>query len=134
MVRYIIRPKGNRVGGRLRAAKNLYPALQRAMTEGDANRRAELLGGRAAKALEKRLYKNEKKSSTVRSPQFLRAVYKGERYSAMLRKDGQVRYGGSLYPSLRAAAKAVAGRPINGQYFWMAKHKGEWVRMRSIGS
>jgi hypothetical protein len=131
----IIRPKGNRVGGRLRAAKNLYPALQRAMTDQDAERRAEMLGGRAARVMEKRLEKSEKKKSgSVRSPQFLRAIYKGERYSAMLRKDGQVRYNHALYPSLRAAAKAVAGRPINGRHFWMGKHKGEWVRLRRIGA
>ena len=130
----IIRPQGNRVVGRLRSAKNLYPMLQRAMTRRDEERRAEMLGGRAARSLEKRRTKSaSKKSATGPGPVFLRATYKGEKYSAMLRKDRQVRHAGTLYPSLRAAAKAIVGdRGINGSRFWHAKHKGEWIPVRQI--
>ncbi len=130
----IIRPQGNRVGGSLRAAKNLLPGLQRAMTRRDEERRAEMLGGRAAISLEKRRKRSDaRKVAAVPRLIFLRASYKGTKYVARLRKDGQVAYAGSLYPSLRAAAKAIVGtRAVNGRQFWRAKHKGEWIPVRRV--
>lgn len=57
----------------------------------------------------------------------LRADYKGERYLATLRKDGQVSYARELYGSPSAAAKAVVGRAANGWCFWRYKKGAQWV-------
>ena len=50
----IAKPTGNRVSGRLRAARDLSPTLGATMTAHDAERRAELLGSAVAKRLQRR--------------------------------------------------------------------------------
>lgn len=146
----ILRPKGNRVGGRLRAAKNLHPSLARAMSRLDAERRAGLLGGRSALALQKR----RAKAATVRKknePRFargkrrefpaaglttrrlpLRRTYKGVTHEATLRRDGQVRLKNILYPTLTAAAKTIVSGRVNGWTFWRTRRDGAWVRIKEL--
>lgn len=62
----------------------------------------------------------------------LRADYKGKRYLATLRKDGQVSYGGTPYGSPTAAAKAVVGRAVNGWRFWHYKKGAFWVPLAEL--
>jgi hypothetical protein len=63
----------------------------------------------------------------------LRAVYKDKIYRATLRKDGQIGYGGRLYSSPTAAAKAVLRRQCNGWGFWRyRKGPKNWVRLREL--
>lgn len=62
----------------------------------------------------------------------LQADYKGERYRATLRKDGHISYGGELYASPSAAAKAVLGRGANGWLFWQYKKGAQWVPLSDL--
>jgi len=132
----IAKPTGNRVSGRLRAATDLSPTLAATMTDHDANRRAELLGGAVAKRLQRRQTRNadKRRRASVPEPRRapLRSTYKGEVYSAVLRKDGRVQLDGILYPSLSAAAQVIARRPVNGRWFWRMKVGGEWVRLKKL--
>ena len=62
----------------------------------------------------------------------LKVRYKGKAYKAMLRLDGQVRYGNAVLQTPTAAAKAVTGRSaINGWRFWhYERAPGDWCRWR----
>lgn len=132
----IAKPAGNRVSGRLRAATNLSPALAATMTAHDATRRAELLGGAVAKLLQRRQTRSAAKRQRASAPEArrvsIRSTYKGAVYSAVLKKDGQVQFRGVVYPSLSAAAQAIARRRVNGRWFWRVKVNGEWVRLKNL--
>jgi len=129
----IINPKGNRVKGRLPGARDMKRDLNRKVSEHQADERAMLLGGAFAKNRRRKKAASGKGSvalaGSVDRRLILRADYKGERYTASLRKDGHISYQGTLYESPSAAAKAVVGRAANGWSFWHYKSGAEWVRL-----
>ena len=131
----IAAPRGNRVSGRIGHALNLSRSLSAAMAERDAQRRDALLGGKAAKRKRRRQLQTKKGAAALQGigkRVRLRANHKGVTYQAMLLKDGQVRYKNRLYSSPTAAATKAAGRGINGWWFWRVRHRGEWVRLRTL--
>lgn len=132
----IIDPKGNRVKGRLPGAQDLKRTLNRNVLEKQADERARLLGGSIAKNRRRRKLANGKGklvlAGAVDKRMVLRADYKGQRYTASLRKDGYISYQGNLYESPSAAAKAVVGRAANGWWFWHYKNGREWTRLREL--
>lgn len=132
----IVDPKGNRVKGRLPGAADLKPTLVRAVKENHADEQARLFGGSIAKNLRRKKLANGKGklmlAGAVDRRMILRADYKGERYTASLRKDGYISYQGNLYESPSAAAKAVVGRAANGWWFWHYKNGREWSRLSTL--
>ncbi len=63
----------------------------------------------------------------------IRADYKGQRYWAVVRRDGTISYNGEIFTSLSCAGKAVTGRNIQGPLFWKFKNKqGEWVPLKKL--
>lgn len=132
----IIDPKGNRVKGRLPGANDLKKTLNSMVANHQADERARLLGGVFAR---NRL---RKKTASARGSMVLagsmskrlalRANYKGEAFRASLRRDGHVSYGGMLYRSPTAAAKAVVGRAVNGWKFWHFRRRNEWVPLGAL--
>lgn len=133
----IVNPKGNRVLGRLRQTRNLYPELAKTMAQRDAHRRAALLGGAVARRLRRRQAAKGKKGAAALKGIAgrriaLRGLHKGVTHRATLRVDGQVRYDGKLYGSVSAAARAAVGRHTNGWHFWRYKHNGEWRRLNQL--
>ena len=134
----IVSVPGNRTGGRFVNSKNLGPSLARLMAEVDADRRAVLLGGKAA---ERRQRKRAKKTGISALKGLLERRrplrgYRGEyEYRATLRKDGRISYDGEVYDSPRAAARAAVGGPCNGWSFWRFKDaSGKWVPLRRLKS
>jgi hypothetical protein len=133
----ILLPKGNRVSGRLRHAVNVSRALHAAMSDRDAQRRANLLGAAVAKRLRRRKLSMAEKpvitlAGIVSRRTTLKATYKGIEYRASLRVDGQVRYAHKLYESPTAAARSIVGRNVNGWSFWRYRKNGEWLRLREL--
>jgi hypothetical protein len=133
----IVNPKGNRVPGRLPGAPDLKKELNRQVSEEQADERARLLGGVLARNRRRKKTAATKGSlvlaGLVERRLTLRADYKGQRYLAALRKDGYVSYGGELYPSPSAAARAIVGRAANGWRFWQYKKKaGQWVPLAEL--
>lgn len=132
----IIDPQGNRVKGRLPGAHDLKRDLNRKVSAHQADERARLLGGTFAK--DRRRKKAASGNGTlvlagsVERRLILRADYKGQRYSAALRKDGHISYQGKLYESPTAAAKAVVARPVNGWSFWKYKAADGWVQLGEL--
>lgn len=121
----IAKPAGNRVKGGFGGPANLYRRLNRAMSASDADNRATILGGRAAR--QRRRAKTADARGTLvlvglverRLP--LKGYYKGKTYRAALRKDGYISFKGRLYDSPSAAAKRVIKHAANGWAFWHYK-------------
>lgn len=133
----ILVPKGNRVSGRLGHALNLSRDLHAAMANRDARRRADLVGGPASRRLRRKQLATGKRGADalqgiVTRRVVVQGVHKDTTYRGVLRVDGQVRFGGELYESATAAARAAVGRSINGWWFWRMRHGGEWVRLSDL--
>jgi hypothetical protein len=129
----VARPKGNKVKGGLRGASDLNRRLAKVMADRDADNRASLIGGRAARH-RRRFKTSKKKGSRVlaglvehRVP--LRGSIHKKMYRATLRKDGMVSFRGKLYKSPSSAASAITDRAMNGWWFWKFKEDGAWVRL-----
>ena len=107
----IASPPGNKQGARFVKSKNITLELNRRMRGADADRRARLLGGRVQRQRRKRKGAREQGSAALAGLQdrrlALRAEYKGWVYSATLRKDGRIGYGGRLFDTPTAAATAI---------------------------
>ncbi|GAB1344538.1 GIY-YIG nuclease family protein [Gemmatimonas sp.] len=137
----IVAPQGNRVGGRLRNARDLSRQFRTMMAAQASAERDDMLAKRSLRqdrskaqqaAAKKAAHTRALRQGTGRRT-LLKAEYKGDTYSATLLADGQVRVGGKTYASLTAAAKAATGRTsINGRHFWKARHKGEWCRLSQL--
>jgi hypothetical protein len=132
----IVRPKGNRVTGRLRAASNLWKALAEHMKAEDEHRRAVILGGVAQRRLRRKTTSNGKGAKAlqriVTRSTLLKAVHLGVEYRATLRPDGHLWIGNELFGSPTAAARACAGRTINGWVFWKVRDRGTWVSLGKL--
>lgn len=137
----IVAPQGNRVGGRLRNARDLSREFRSMMAAQASAERDDMLARRSRRqdptkarqaAARKAAQTRALRQGAGRRTR-LKAGYKGEEYSATLLADGQVRVGNDTFASLTAAAKAVTRRTsINGRWFWMARHKGEWCRLSQL--
>lgn len=133
----IAKPSGNRVKGGFGGPANLYRRLNRAMSATDADRRATMLGGHAAR--QRRRAKTADARGTlvlvglIERRLQLRARHKGKTYRATLRRDGYISYGGKLYDSPSAAAKRILKRPANGWHFWRYKEAARnWPRLSTL--
>lgn len=133
----IVKPDGNKQGGKFVKSQNLHPVLNTLVSEYDADHRAALLGGRVA--IRRQQIKGRKAKGkgalkglvNKRIP--LKAWRGGYEYTASLRKDGMISYDGQLYDSPNAAATAALEKPAGGWGFWQFKDKkGDWVHLRKL--
>ncbi len=132
----IARPRGNSVSGRFQGATDLHRHLYRLMTDTDADRRARILGGYAARR------RRRAKAASGRGKEVLgglvdrsvplRGVHRGKSYRATLRRDGKVRFQKKLYSSPSAAACVALGRTANGWQFWKFRQGRAWVRLDQL--
>lgn len=128
---------GNKVTGNIPGASNKRKSIEQQMKDIDANKRAKLLGGAAAK---KRIKAKVQQQGTaglngvVERSHALKTEYKGKQFKATLRKDGQISFNGKLYSSPTAAAKKATGlSAINGRAFWKYRNEaGEWVTLSHL--
>lgn len=133
----IVNPEGNKVRGKFVKSQNLYPALNRKLTDYDADHRAELMGGwvkkrrqrvRASKAKGKGALKG-----LVGKRMTLKGWDNGWEYTASLRMDGTIRYGDDIFDTPNSAARAALRKPAGGWGFWHYKDKnGEWVKLSTL--
>lgn len=133
----IVNPDGNKIRGQFVKSKNLYPTLNRSITEFDADHRAELLGGWVEKRRQRHKARNAKGKGALKGLVAKRLILKGWdgdwEYRASLRKDGTIQYGGEIFDTPNAAARAALGKPRGGWNFWHYKDKnGEWLKLRAL--
>ncbi len=136
-------PKGNSVKGKLRHASNLSHALSRDIKNTHNGVLADLGLKRAQVSSRRktapRMTKREGSRDTFPLAPYagngfqIRATYKGQQYTARVRKDGKVRFDRKIYNSPSLAGSAIVGRSCNGWLFWRYK-KGdnEWVRLNGL--
>ncbi|MCO5096631.1 MAG: DUF2924 domain-containing protein [Rhodocyclaceae bacterium] len=132
----VINPAGNRVTGRLTGAQDMVRQLKRKMDDSQRNETASLLGGRFVTHRRRSKTRSSKGtlvlSGLVERSMRLVANYKGERYTASLRRDGHISYKGKLYDSPSSVAKVVIGRAANGWQFWTYRKGKAWVRLAEL--
>jgi hypothetical protein len=132
----VVQPKGNKQKGRFPLAEDLRRRLKRDI---HASQQMELVGllGKPTKPKE---LKNGEADQTpagrrpalapyVTAPFKLRARHRGKTMRALVRRDGRIRFAGTVYdsPSLAGAA-AVQRRSCNGWTFWQYERApGDWV-------
>ena len=133
----IASPVGNRVKGNFGGSANLYRSLNRTMTASDADKRASLLGGHAARQRRRRKTADARGTIALvgivekRLP--LMGKYKGKTYRATLRRDGYISYAGNLYDSPSAAAMRIVKRAANGWHFWQYKESArKWKQLSEL--
>jgi hypothetical protein len=134
LVLRIAKPKGNAQGGRLSGSRDLKKKLQQAVKQQYQQEVAGLFArsARAAKAL-RNGDKGEKEKLLQLFPEGARvkATNRKKMFRAVIRRDGQVRFDGTLYSSLSAAAVAALGRAVNGWWFWQVERgKNNWIRLK----
>ena len=133
----IVKPEGNRVSGGFKGSKSLRGALNRGISQEDADRRASLLGGAVARRRQRMKARRGLGSEALAGVSdraiALRAQFKGETYRARLRTDGTIRFSGKVYDSPSAAGRAVIGRGCPGWKFWKyLNEKKQWVPLQRL--
>lgn len=132
------KPDGNTTGGRFVRSENLARRLAKDLRAFQRQDLHELLGSiRRPKKKPAR----EKKIDGTPPPLakyfhrrvVLRARYKGQKYVAVVRRDGTIRYDGVVYKTPSGAGAAVRRRPTNGWAFWSYERApGDWVRLATL--
>jgi len=133
----IVNPRGNKQTGKIAKSENLRPSLNKLIKEEDDDQRARLMGGRITKRRIKRKATKKRGSNilagTVDRAIALRGHRSGYVYSGSLKKNGEISYGGTSFPSPTAAASAAVGKRINGWAFWKFRDKnGNWVPLNTL--
>lgn len=133
----ITHPSGNKVGGKFIKSQNLRSDIYKLIKASNEDQIALLMGGAFAQRRRIRKLKIGKGlgdlAGIVEKRKLLKAVHKGKRYFATLRKDGTIGYKGEKYNSPTAVAKVVTGRVVNGWHFWLIKNeKNKWVKLAEL--
>lgn len=135
-------PAGNRQGGRLRKATNLEGELRRMMEE---RQRAELdeifsrrpwRQGKAARGRKRKKVTAkrgaERPLKGIVGGKRIYANYKGTEFTAVVQRNGRIKFNGQFYDSPSAAGKAARKRETNGWSFWRVRKDGELVKLAEL--
>ncbi len=118
----VAQPPGNKQRGRLSGAENLDRKFERELDAKHRIAKDHLLG---------RPFKVAKNSQEPKRTRSIRARRNGKLYKARMRPDGSVRYNGTIFPSLSAAAKDICKHQVNGRWFWhIERSPGDWISIR----
>lgn len=137
----ILKPVGNRVGGKFARAENLRPRLAREIRELERERLKEIMGtARRTKPPIAALKSGKTDSAPILAeysgrPTRLRRRYKGKFLFARVRPDGSIRFAGEVFNSPSLAGRAAVGgkRAVNGWHFWSYERApGDWVTLNEL--
>jgi hypothetical protein len=138
LVLRIVRPTGNRQGGKFAKAQNLRREFTRRVKQDAAAHLSELLGVEARRkpaVARSRTANKAVLAAYVSRPLRLRAVYKGKTLKARVLSNGMISFAGKRYqsPSMAACAALPHRRAINGWHFWTYERApGDWVRLKEL--
>jgi hypothetical protein len=133
-------PKGNRSRTRFAHAKDLRNVLRKQIEESQQDELAGLFEyAPPSRARTKRKRAKGDAGTRLRLTDVvegrvpIRMAYKGKAYTAVIRKNGTIRFHGKTFKSPSAAAKSVLRRPVNGWYLWKYESApANWVRLREL--
>jgi hypothetical protein len=138
LVLRIVRPAGNRQGGKFARAQNLRREFTRRVKQDAAAHLSELLGTeKADRSLKLRADQLNQAvlAAYVTRPMRLRARYKGKLLKARVLRNGVISFSGKRFqsPSMAARAALPHRRAINGWYFWTYERApGDWIQLREL--
>lgn len=133
----IVKPTGNKVKGKFAKCEDIRRKFARDVRR---NQREELraLLGKVGTKEERGKPLSESKGPVLAAhitvPMNLRAMFKGKTLTARMRRDGLIRFKGSVYRSPSLAAAAACKRPTcNGWTFWKYERApGDWVSLNEL--
>ena len=138
LVLRIVRPAGNRQGGKFAKAQNLRREFTRRVKQDAAAHLSELLGvedGRKPVVVRRQQPGTAVLGAYVARPLRLRARHKGKVLKARVLRNGVISFAGKRYqsPSMAACAALPHRRAINGWHFWTYERApGDWVRLKEL--
>jgi hypothetical protein len=137
----IVDPDGNRAGGKFIKSQNLATILIREARLRDREK-VKSLALRRRKSKSAPANEQEESETEVNLPPLakytfnrprLRALHKGKRHRAFIRRDGRITHEKVVYDSPSAAAVAAVGHNINGWQFWRYERApGDWVPLTKL--
>ncbi len=138
----ILKPVGNRVGGKFARAENLRTRLAREIRELERGRLRGSHGDSATRSKPRNAVRKAGKvagapvlAKYANRPARLRRRYKGKLLTARVRPDGSIRFAGEVFNSPSLAGRAAVGgkRAVNGWHFWSYERApGDWVRLDEL--
>jgi hypothetical protein len=138
LVLRIVRPTGNRQGGKFAKAQNLRREFTRRVKQDAAAHLSDLLGVESRRqpvVVRSRPASKAVLATYVSRPMRLRARYKGKVLKARVLSNGAISFAGKRFqsPSMAACAALPHRRAINGWHFWTYERApGDWVRLREL--
>ena len=131
----IFMPKGNKQKGKFKKAENIKRRFRKDISQfhrleldnvfGDSDKARNIQAAIADQGKIPVMKKYVKKKSFQ-----LRMEYKGKKYKARVKRNGQIRFRGKLFNSPSLAAASILRRAANGWYWWKYQRSpGEWVRI-----
>ena len=131
----IFMPKGNKQKGKFRRAENIKKRFRKDVSQyqkielndvfGDSEKTRNIQTEIASQGRIPIMKKYVKRRGFR-----IRMDYKGKRYTAKIKRNGQIRFKGATFNSPSLAAASVLKRAANGWYWWKYQRSpGEWVRI-----
>lgn len=138
LVLRIVKPAGNKQAGKFVKSESLNRRFARDIRECQRRELASIMGRRTVARTPRKKRTKARREPEGRKPVLaryvttsviLKARFKGQTIRARVRKDGMIRFDGSLYNSpSKAAAIACRRRTCNGWRFWtFERAPGDWV-------
>lgn len=132
----IARPRGNKVQGKFVRSQDLRRVLRRAIRNAWKQELDEVVSLRrldARKTKPPRVEGAAPLARYVKRRVRIRLTHKGYIYSASIRRDGTINYGGRIYRTPSGAAKDIKKRPTSGWASWLYQRApGDWVPLSEI--
>jgi len=138
LVLRIVRPAGNRQGGKFAKAQNLRREFARRVKHDAVLHLSELLGVDTislARAKQNNTASKAVLVNYIAGPLLLRARVAGRPVKARVLRNGAISFSGKRFQSPSAAARAALPhrRAVNGWSFWTYERApGDWVKLREL--
>jgi Restriction Enzyme Adenine Methylase Associated len=134
----VVKPVGNKQTGRLPRSLDMRRQFARDMRKYQREEIRAIIGkpahDREQPAVTPAAGPQPVLAPYVKGPLKLRARFKGKLLHARLRRDGRIRFGGTLYDSPSHAGSAACQRKTcNGWTFWeYERARGDWVSLNEL--
>jgi hypothetical protein len=133
----IVKPAGNKVKGKFAKCEDIRKKFARDVRRNQRDELRSLLGKGEAEGKGREVVLESRGpvlASYITAPMNLRALFKGKTIVARARRDGLIRFKGTVYRSPSLAAAAACKRPTcNGWTFWKYERApGDWVSLNEL--
>ena len=133
----IVKPAGNKVKGKFAKCEDIRKKFARDVRRNQRDELRSLLGKRDVKVEGGEVVLKSRGpvlASYITAPMKLRAMFKRRTLAARVRRDGLIRFKGTVYRSPSLAAAAACKRPsCNGWTFWKYERApGDWVSLNEL--